>query len=286
MGSYNINMKTLEPQQDWVREFIKDDPREWETYSKNCMNYQQILIDETRIFKQHSNEIEGAHLIQQILGCEWDDETEKINGFNLFGYNGEDFIAFDLETGTWITSNVEAEITKQKWNGNIAKNSLLKYFLKNMCPDGMKIPLNYAKHFLNRKVPPSVSLLQKTPSSPVSCHATGFYPNRAVMFWRKDGEAIHEYVDHKEILSNHDGTFQMRVDLNISSVTPEDWCRYDCVFQLSDSEDDIITRLNKSVIRTNWRKTELRNEGEKSVSQLTHAGDCLQGGCPVTSCLK
>lgn len=59
MGSYNINMKTLEPQQDWVREFIKDDPRQWETYTKNCVNYQQILIDETRIFKQHSNEIEG-----------------------------------------------------------------------------------------------------------------------------------------------------------------------------------------------------------------------------------
>lgn len=59
MGSYNINMKTLEPQQDWVREFIKDDPRQWEAYTKNCVNYQQILTDETRIFKQRSNEIEG-----------------------------------------------------------------------------------------------------------------------------------------------------------------------------------------------------------------------------------
>lgn len=33
----------------------------------------------------------------------------------------------------------------------MAKNILLKYFLKNMCPDGMKIPLNYAIHFLHRK---------------------------------------------------------------------------------------------------------------------------------------
>eukprot|EP00064_Thunnus_orientalis_P022996 superscaffoldBa00008280_g23220 len=99
---------------------------------------------------------------------------------------------------------------------------------------------------------PSVSLLQKTPSSPVSCHATGFYPHRAEMFWRKDGEKLHEDVDHGEILPNHDGTFQMSVDLNLSSVTPEDWRRYECVFHLSGVKDDIVTKLDKAVIRTNW----------------------------------
>ncbi|XP_051811446.1 BOLA class I histocompatibility antigen, alpha chain BL3-6-like [Acanthochromis polyacanthus] len=92
----------------------------------------------------------------------------------------------------------------------------------------------------------------KTPSSPVTCHTTGFYPNRADLFWRKDGEELHEDVDKGEILPNHDGTFQMSVDLNISSITPEDWMKYDCVFQLSDVKDDIITKLDKSVIRTNW----------------------------------
>ncbi|XP_051251248.1 mamu class I histocompatibility antigen, alpha chain F-like [Dicentrarchus labrax] len=99
---------------------------------------------------------------------------------------------------------------------------------------------------------PSVSLLQKTPSSPVSCHATGFYPDRALMFWRKDGEQLHKDVDHGEILPNHDGSFQMSVDLNLSSVTPEDWRRYDCVFQLSGVKNDIVTKLDKAEIRTNW----------------------------------
>ena len=48
-------------------------------------------------------------------------------------------------------------------------------------------------------------------------------------------------MDHGEILPNHDGTFQMSVDLNLSSVTPEDWTRYDCVFQLSGVKEEIIT---------------------------------------------
>ncbi|XP_047239110.1 major histocompatibility complex class I-related gene protein-like isoform X2 [Girardinichthys multiradiatus] len=66
---------------------------------------------------------------------------------------------------------------------------------------------------------PSVSLLQKTPFSLVTCHATGFYPDTALMFWRKDGEELHEGVEKGEILPNNDGTFQMSVGLNVSSVT-------------------------------------------------------------------
>ena len=113
---------------------------------------------------------------------------------------------------------------------------------------------------------PSVSLLQKTPSSPVSCLATGFYPHRASLVWRKDGEELHEEVDHGEILPNHDGTFQMSVDLNLSSVTPEDWTRYDCVFQLSGVNEDIITRLDKAVIKTNEGKTGINSvDGEKHI---------------------
>lgn len=104
-----------------------------------------------------------------------------------------------------------------------------------------------------------MSLLQKTPSSPVSCHATGFYPDRAALIWRKDQEELHEDVDHGEILPNHDGTFQMSVDLNLSSVTPEDWRRYDCVFQLYGVKDDIVTRLDKDKIRTN-DKTGIRSD--------------------------
>ena len=104
---------------------------------------------------------------------------------------------------------------------------------------------------------PSVSLLQKTPSSPISCLATGFYPHRASLVWRKDGEELHEEVDHGEILPNHDGTFQMSVDLNLSSVTPEDWTNYDCVFQLSGVKEEIMTKLEKDRIRTNWGKSEI-----------------------------
>uniref|UniRef100_A0A674MG02 Ig-like domain-containing protein n=1 Tax=Takifugu rubripes TaxID=31033 RepID=A0A674MG02_TAKRU len=112
---------------------------------------------------------------------------------------------------------------------------------------------------------PSVSLLQKTPSSPVSCHATGFYPDRATLSWRKGEEELHEDVDHGEMLLNPDGTFQMSVDLNVSSVPPEDWSSYKCLFQLSGGEE-ITTTLDKNQIRTNWGKPGVRGDGAEDPS--------------------
>ena len=47
----------------------------------------------------------------------------------------------------------------------------------------------------------------------------------------------------------------MSVDLELPS---DDWGKYKCVFQLSGVKDEIITKLDKTVIRTNWGKTEIR----------------------------
>ncbi|XP_038581360.1 major histocompatibility complex class I-related gene protein-like [Micropterus salmoides] len=203
--------------------------------------------------------LSGVHILQRISGCEWDDETGEVNGFNRYGYDGEDFILFDLKTETWIALKPQAGPFKLKWDAEESRITFNKQFLTQICPGWLKKYVAYGRSSLLRTDPPSVSLLQKTPSSPVSCHATGFYPDRATMFWRKDGEELHEDVDLGEILPNNDGSFQMSVDLNLSSVTPEDWRRYDCVFHLSGVKNDIITTLDKAKIRTNWGK------GEKNI---------------------
>ncbi|KAJ0019087.1 hypothetical protein NQD34_006656 [Periophthalmus magnuspinnatus] len=104
---------------------------------------------------------------------------------------------------------------------------------------------------LRRTELPLVSLLQKSSSSPVTCHATGFYPDRARLFWTKDEDELLEDVDPGEILPNEDGTFQTSVSLDLSSVPPEDWDRYHCVFQVSGDKNKYVTRLDRSKIRTN-----------------------------------
>ncbi|KAL3984313.1 receptor-type tyrosine-protein phosphatase U [Sarotherodon galilaeus] len=255
-GGWN-SRRGEEVKKDWIK-FFEDYPQHLQQYSLECSASHHYFKATVETLNQRFNQTKDVHILQRMSGCEWDDETGEIIGYNQYGYDGEDFIAFDLHTVTWITPKPQAVTTKLRWNMDHARLERNKNFLSHLCPEFLKRHLHYGRSFLETAVLPSVSLLQKTPSSPVSCHATGFYPQRAMMFWRKDGEEIHEGVDPGEILVNNDGTFQMSVDLKLSSVRSEDWKRYDCVFQISGvktrRDEDIVTKLDKGVIRTNWKK--------------------------------
>uniref|UniRef100_A0A8D3E0L7 Ig-like domain-containing protein n=1 Tax=Scophthalmus maximus TaxID=52904 RepID=A0A8D3E0L7_SCOMX len=221
MIHYDSNTMKAEPRQDWMSEAT--DAQYWES--------------QTGIFwvpiTQQSLSLSGVHIFQRMYGCEWDNETGEVKGYDQFGYDGEDFIALDLKTETWIAP----------WDADTQPASQKNYYT-HLCPDWLKKYVNFGARSLQRTELPSVSLLQKSPSSPVSCHATGFYPNSAMLLWRKDGEDLHEDVDHGEVLPNHDGTFQMSTDLKVSSVAPGDWGKYQCVFQLSGVTEDIVETLS------------------------------------------
>ncbi|KAM9384201.1 major histocompatibility complex class I-related gene protein-like isoform 11-T12 [Pholidichthys leucotaenia] len=248
---YDSEIKKMIPKQDWMEK--NEGPEYWEEETWVAVDAQQIFKGNIDVAKQRFNQTGGIHLAQRMFGCEWDDETDVKNGYDQYGYDEEDFIALDLKTESWIAPIPQAVITRMKWDKNKAYMSFQKNYYNQECVDWLKKYVNYGRDSLMRKDLPSVSLLQKSSSSPVTCHATGFYPDEAKLMWRKDGVELHEEVDKGEILPNHDGSFQMSVDLKLSSVSVEDWDKYDCVFQLSGVKEDRITKLDKKVIRTNER---------------------------------
>ncbi|XP_068197924.1 H-2 class I histocompatibility antigen, alpha chain-like isoform X1 [Antennarius striatus] len=274
-----------------MEKITADDPEYWTRNTWINERHHEWSKVSIETLKKRFNQSEGFHIVQVMSGCEWDDETGEVTGFNQFSYNGEDFLVLDLKTETWVAPRPQALITKHRLDHNRARMEHDKHYYTQICPEWGRKYLENGRSSLLRTVNnkdehtgtsdpshqtgeqtgtpgeehlkcvcapppelPSVFLLQKTPSSPVSCFTTGFYPDRAALFWRRDGEELHEEVDHGEILPNHDGTFQTSVDLNLSSVAPEDWRRYDCVFQLEGVEDDLVTRLDKGKIWTNWEE--------------------------------
>uniref|UniRef100_A0A4W6F2G9 Ig-like domain-containing protein n=1 Tax=Lates calcarifer TaxID=8187 RepID=A0A4W6F2G9_LATCA len=245
MVYYDSNIKKVIPKQDWMAE--NEGPEYWESETQKSIGSEQIFKVNIETAKNRFNQTGGVHIVQNMYGCEWDDENKEVNGYEQIGYDGEDFVAFDLKTETWIAPKQEAVTTKHKWDHDKPLIAVEKNYFTQECVEWLKKYLDYGRSSLLRTALPSVSLLQKTPSSPVSCHATGFYPDRAMMFWRKDGEDLHDGVEKGQILPNHDGTFQMSVELK----SPAPGQKYECVFQLSGVKDDIVTELGKVPIRTN-----------------------------------
>ncbi|KAL3984275.1 hexokinase [Sarotherodon galilaeus] len=257
MVQFDSNTMKTVSKQDWMNRNI--DEQYWERETGGFVSAQQVFKANIEIAKQRFNQTGGVHIVQWMYGCEWDDETNEVDGYEQFGYDGEDFITFDLQTETWVAPKRQAVVTKHKWDSNKAFITSVKNYYTQICPEWLKKYLNYGRSSLMRTVLPSVSLLQKSSSSAISCHATGFYPNRAEMMWRKDGEETHEGVEIGEILTNNDGTFQMSVNLDLRSVKAEDWRRYDCVFQFSGINENVTTTLDKTAIRTNEASTEVPN---------------------------
>ncbi|XP_059907372.1 uncharacterized protein LOC132457233 isoform X12 [Gadus macrocephalus] len=251
---YDSVSKRAVPKQAWMDQVNREDKDYWERNTGRYQGNQQVSKVNIETVKKRFNQTGGAHIVQRMSGCEWDDEDDTTDGHQQYAYDGEDFLAFDLKTLTWVAPVRQAVPTKLRWDQNRALNQHQKNYLTKECVDWLKKHLAYGKSTLQRTERPRVSLLQRSPSSPVVCHATAFYPDRVVVFWRRDGQELHEQVDPGEVLPNHDGTFQVSVDLNLTAVPLEDWGRYECVVQLKGIED-IPTPLDPALIRTNWGKT-------------------------------
>ncbi|KTF73148.1 hypothetical protein cypCar_00042819, partial [Cyprinus carpio] len=74
-----------------------------------------------------------------------------------YGFDGEDFIAFNSDTLQWIDKNPKAKETKMKWDQQTKHNELLQHFLKTC--------MNWISTFNNtQKTPPDVHVfVRKAP---------------------------------------------------------------------------------------------------------------------------
>nr|XP_061821979.1 class I histocompatibility antigen, F10 alpha chain-like [Nerophis lumbriciformis] len=247
---YDSNIRKTESKQDWMNKITAEDPKYWQIDTEISVGHEFTNKHNLEILKKRFNQTGGVHIFQWMYGCEWNDETDEVKGWQQSGYDGEDYISLDMKTWTWTAAKPQAFPDKLKWDQNIFLLDDQKYYYTELCPSYLKKYVKNGKKVLMRTELPEVFLLQKTPSSPVTCMATGFYPNLADLFWRKDGEQIFEDVEHGELLPNHDGTFQMSVELKVE-VTAEVEGKYECVFQLSGVKEDLVTKLERRSILSN-----------------------------------
>ncbi|KAI7790918.1 major histocompatibility complex class I-related gene protein-like [Triplophysa rosa] len=208
---------------------------------------QQIYKINIDVLMSRFNQSDGIHTYQRTYGCSWDSETEESYGFDLYGYDGEDFITLDVKEARYIAALPQAIPTMHKWNQDRGQIELLQHYYKYECVYWLKYFLNLRKDAL-KSTAPEVFLLQKSPSSAVYCHATGFYPSDVRISWMKNGEDQYEDVEIGALLPNEDGTFQRTSTL---LVDPEYWKKDEYICVVEHKMKNIQKMLSVHEIKSN-----------------------------------
>ncbi|KAK2845891.1 hypothetical protein Q7C36_010745 [Tachysurus vachellii] len=245
---YDSNIRRMIPKTEWIQKMNYDDPDYWNRETQKLQGSEEIFKVNVDILMMRFNQTTGVHSVQLMYGCELDDDG-TVRGYRQYGYDGEDYISFDLKTVTWTAAKSQAVITKNKWDPDPGMTVARKNYLENICIKWLKKYASYGKETLERKVRPETSLFQKESSSPeVVCHATGFFPKAVMITWRKDGEDVHEDVELRETLPNQDGSFQKRSILKVPAEELQKHT-YTCVIQHSSLEKELVLHVrNKQQI--------------------------------------
>ncbi|XP_036420403.1 BOLA class I histocompatibility antigen, alpha chain BL3-7-like [Colossoma macropomum] len=237
---YDSNIMKKIPKTEWIEK--NEDEDYWNEETQTSQDHQDKFKHDVANLMKRFNHIQGVHTLQQMYGCELDDDG-TIRGFWLYGYDGEDFLSLDLNTETWTAAHPKAVITKERWESE-DEALHVKAYLENECTAWLLKYVAYGRSSLERKVPPEASLFQKDSSSPVVCHATGFFPKAVMISWQKNGEDLHEDVELRETLPNQDGTFQKR---SVLTVSPEELNKhnYTCIIKHSSLEKKVVLLVSE-----------------------------------------
>uniref|UniRef100_A0A8C9T4W7 Class I histocompatibility antigen, F10 alpha chain-like n=1 Tax=Scleropages formosus TaxID=113540 RepID=A0A8C9T4W7_SCLFO len=196
---YNSQEKLKIPRQDWMKERL--DRNYWDKGTQSRKSKEQwfkvnvnILMDRMK----HNNS--DLHVLQWRHGCKGvlqpDGALKFLMGFDLYSYDGEDFLSFNESESQWIAPVQAAVQTKKKWDESQTLNQYTKGYLQKECMDWLSKFMNYGEAELRKHSPPEVFAFAKKGKNPenvvLHCLATGFYPKDVELVIYRKGVPLSE----------------------------------------------------------------------------------------------
>ncbi|XP_051745193.1 uncharacterized protein LOC127509905 isoform X2 [Ctenopharyngodon idella] len=257
---YNSEEKRKIPNNSWMKEKMQEDYWEKGTQSRKSKE-QWFNVNVQILMNRMRHDDSDLHVLQWRVGCEVEqqgDEVKFLKGINEYGYDGEDFLSFDIKESQWVAPVDAALQTKRKWDNVPILNQYTKGYLEKECVDWLNKYREYGDEELRNGSPPDVRVfvrksIYKTKLK-LTCMATGFYPKDVMMFIRKYRTSLPEdEIESTGIRPNHDGTFQMRKSVEIKK---DDEAGYDCFVTHSSLKEPIIIKLGQATEPLNASATD------------------------------
>uniref|UniRef100_A0AAR2LBY1 MHC class I-like antigen recognition-like domain-containing protein n=1 Tax=Pygocentrus nattereri TaxID=42514 RepID=A0AAR2LBY1_PYGNA len=95
------------PKAEWMKRNLNKPC--WKKENETMQHHQKTFKQDVDDLKKHFSQTEVVHTVKLIYGCELHDDGNK-TGYWRYSYNGEDFLRFDLPSGTWTASNTVCEV--------------------------------------------------------------------------------------------------------------------------------------------------------------------------------
>ncbi|XP_027562512.1 class I histocompatibility antigen, F10 alpha chain-like, partial [Neopelma chrysocephalum] len=131
------------------------EPGYWDGQTQIVQGNQLVAAHNLNVGRDRYNWSGGLHTWQRIHGCDLLSDG-SVRGSYRQGYDGRDFISFELGSRSFVAADGAAQITKRKWEHDGIVVDHWTHYLKNICPEWLWKYVGYGREALERKDPPDV----------------------------------------------------------------------------------------------------------------------------------
>ncbi|NXS26344.1 HA1F protein, partial [Pomatostomus ruficeps] len=221
---YHSERGQAEPLTPWMA--AGAEPGYWNTQTRIAEGNQHVAAGNLEMLRIRYNQSGGLHTIQWVYGCDLLSDG-NVCGFNQQGYDGRDFLSFELGSRSFVAADGAAQITKRRWEHEGTYPEYLTNYLKNTCLEELQKFVGYGQEALEHKETPDVHVSGKVEHGMLilSCHVYGFYPSTITVNWMKGDEIRDQETHWGGIVPNSDGTFHTWARIE---ARPEEREQYRC----------------------------------------------------------
>ncbi|NXV09569.1 HA1F protein, partial [Cettia cetti] len=145
---YDSERGRMEPLTQWMKDGAE--LGYWDRNTQRAVEKQRVFARDLETLRARYNQSRGLHTRLRVSGCDLLSDG-SIRGSSQDGYDGRDFISFDLESMRFVAADGAAEITRRRWEHDRTEVERKTNYLKHICPESLQKYVRYGQKELERK---------------------------------------------------------------------------------------------------------------------------------------